>query len=65
MPGHADAISFALTFVRIAKFLRKKKGNDFNISQLAMSFKFKSNFFFLCRALSLKPHPSRKEACRL
>lgn len=46
MPGHADAISFALTFVRIAKFLRKKKGNDFNISQLAMSFKFKSNFFF-------------------
>lgn len=25
MPGHADAIGFALTFVRIEKFLRKKK----------------------------------------
>lgn len=39
MPGHADAIGFALTFVRIEKFLRLKKkkklfqhqsaGNDF------------------------------------
>lgn len=40
MPGHADAIGFALTFVRTEKFLRFKKnptklfqhqspGNDF------------------------------------
>lgn len=40
MPGHADAIGFALTFVRIEKFLRlKKKRNYFSISQLAMTFK--------------------------
>lgn len=25
MPGHADAIGFALTFVRLEKFLRLKK----------------------------------------
>lgn len=25
MPGHADAIGFALTFVRLKKFLRLKK----------------------------------------
>lgn len=44
MPGHADAIGFALTFVRIEKFLRKKKKkrNYFSISQLAVTFKVES-----------------------
>lgn len=45
MPGHADAIGFALTFVRIEKFLRffkKRKRNHFSISQLVMTFKAES-----------------------
>lgn len=52
MPGHADAIGFALTFVRTEKFLRfkkKTKRNYFSISQLAMTFKVESKILCAVR----------------
>lgn len=64
MPGHADAIGFALTFVRTEKFLRlkKKKRNYFSISQLVMTFKVESKI--LCAVqCHCNPIPAQR-TCR-
>lgn len=38
MPGHADAIGFALTFVRTEKFLRFKKKKKKEIISASVSW---------------------------